>query len=357
MASIYQSGGYWVVKITVLGKSRVFKARTREEAVAKAHRFLEQRQHPAPEPQPTPPERTLAQWVREYLELGTWRPSTKATYARCLEAWLSAPGLADTPLSALSPLALRQVLASWHDTVSPALLSQRYRALRACLEEAWRLELIPENPLKRVPAPRVPRQVRSIWSPEQASRYLEACLAALQRELPVPYAEHADALALALLTGLRISEVLGLHREDVTERGLVIRHALTWVDGKPHLMPTKTPSSHRILPLSPLATQLVQQRLQRKSTQALLFTARNGSPLRRDNLLRLHQALCDAAEVPRCRIHDLRRVHASLLLQAGTPITTVQRLLGHSTSRLTLEVYSYVTSLDVQDVFGTLLDK
>jgi integrase len=122
-------------------------------------------------------------------------------------------------------------------------------------------------------------------------------------------------------------------------------------------MPTKTPSSHRILPLSPLATQLVQQRLQRKSTQALLFTARNGSPLRRDNLLRLHQALCDAAQVPRCRIHDLRRVHASLLLQAGTPITTVQRLLGHSTSRLTLEVYSYVTSLDVQDVFGTLLDK
>ncbi|WP_448574721.1 site-specific integrase, partial [Thermomicrobium sp.] len=350
MTSVYRSGKYWVVKVSVLGKYRVFKGRTREEAVAKAHRFLEGGQPLPPAASDSPKELTLEQWVQRYLALGTWRPSTRATYQRCLEAWLDA-GCATTPLSALTPLALREIIASWTDSVSPAVLSQRYRALRTCLEEAWRMGLIDENPLKRVPAPRVPRHMRVIWSSEQASRYLDTCHAATSGQLKVPYAAHADLLAFLLLTGLRISEALALTRESVLEEHIRIESALTWVGGKPHLSPPKSDSSSRLIPLPPLAKQILQQRLQQHQHH-FVFCTRTGTPLRRDNMTKLHHALCVAAGVPHCRIHDLRRVHASLLLTAGAPVPLVQRLLGHSTSRLTLEVYSYVQSLTLQHPFG-----
>jgi len=287
--------------------------------------------------------RTLAAWCQEYLALGSWRPSTAATYQRCLDAWCSALGT--VPLVQLTPLHLRQVILTWRQqSLSPATIHQRLRTLRTCLEEAVRLGLLTENVVSRVTLPRQERTRRTIWSREQAQAYLEACLAALEGKLPAPSAHHADVLALALLTGLRIGEVLGLRPCDVTDSHLTIRQNVTWVNGTAHIGPPKTATSFRSIPLPQLAKQLIQRRLQAtRHADQLLFSTRTGSPVRRDNLTRLHHALCDAAGVPRCRIHDLRRVHAALLLAAGTPVTTTQALLGHATARLTLEVYAYVS--------------
>jgi len=293
---------------------------------------------------------TLAAWCQEYLDLGTWRPSTTATYQRCLDAWCAASvdgtRLGDIPLVLLTPLQLRQILAAWRQQgLAPATIHQRLRALHTCLEEAVRLGLLTENPTSRVTLPREEHQHRSIWSREQAHAYLDACLAALEGKLPAPSAHHADTLAIALLTGLRIGELLGLRVCDITSSHLTVRQTVTWVKGTAYIGPPKTRTSLRSIPLPQLARQLIQRRLQHtRSPEQLLFTTRTGEPVRRDNLTRLHHALCDAAGVPRCRIHDLRRVHAALLLAAGTPITTTQALLGHATARLTLEVYAYVTN-------------
>jgi integrase len=47
-------------------------------------------------------------------------------------------------------------------------------------------------------------------------------------------------------------------------------------------------------------------------------------------------------KVPAIRFHDLRHMHATLLLKAGVPVHVVAQRLGHSSPALTLSIYSHV---------------
>lgn len=49
-----------------------------------------------------------------------------------------------------------------------------------------------------------------------------------------------------------------------------------------------------------------------------------------------------AAGLPRATFHMLRHTHASQLLSAGEPVTSVSRRLGHKNPAITLQVYSHV---------------
>jgi integrase len=57
--------------------------------------------------------------------------------------------------------------------------------------------------------------------------------------------------------------------------------------------------------------------------------------------LALRRAL-DRAGLPRIRIHDLRHTAASALLADGIHPKVVQEFLGHSSIKVTLDVYSHV---------------
>ena len=46
--------------------------------------------------------------------------------------------------------------------------------------------------------------------------------------------------------------------------------------------------------------------------------------------------------MPRIRLHDLRRTHATLLLQAGTPIKAVSERLGQPKTSITLDTYAHL---------------
>lgn len=62
--------------------------------------------------------------------------------------------------------------------------------------------------------------------------------------------------------------------------------------------------------------------------------------------------------LPTIRLHDLRHVHATLLLQAGVPIKVVSERLGHATVALTLDTYAHVLpamDADAAERFGDLL--
>ncbi len=77
---------------------------------------------------------------------------------------------------------------------------------------------------------------------------------------------------------------------------------------------------------------------------ALVFTDSRGGPLRKTNLLRRwYHPLIKKAGLPRCRFHDLRHTHATLLLSQGVHPKVVQERLGHASVTMTLDTYSHVT--------------
>ena len=89
--------------------------------------------------------------------------------------------------------------------------------------------------------------------------------------------------------------------------------------------------------------------LQLAKDDALVFGNLEGSHLHperfsarfAEKLVQCQRALGDQAP-PVIRLHDIRHVHATLLLQAGVPVKVVSERLGHATVMITLETYAHV---------------
>jgi len=76
-------------------------------------------------------------------------------------------------------------------------------------------------------------------------------------------------------------------------------------------------------------------------------------------LLKKHNTEHPEDPLPVMRLHDLRHVHATLLLEAGVPVHVVAARLGHADPAITLRVYAHVLRDQagvVADVFARLLD-
>jgi integrase len=81
-----------------------------------------------------------------------------------------------------------------------------------------------------------------------------------------------------------------------------------------------------------------------KEPESWLFAAPGGGPLRGSNWKRSvgWRAARVAAGVPDLRVHDLRHTAASLWLAAGADPKVVQRVLGHATAAMTMDLYGHL---------------
>jgi integrase len=169
------------------------------------------------------------------------------------------------------------------------------------------------------------------------------------------------AYELAVRLGLRRGEVLGLRWKDVDLIGGVIhiRQSLQRVSGELTAAATKTRRSTRRVALpvecaTALRARRAQQRADRLAadpekwqTSDLVFTTRNGTPIEPRNLNRAFEALSRRAGIRKVRFHDLRHTCASLLHEQGADARTIMEVLGHSSIRVTMDIYTFVR-LDTQ---------
>jgi integrase len=231
--------------------------------------------------------------------------------------------------------------------LSRRTVQQAHSVLRNALHSAMREELIFRNvaSLVRVPAPayRVDRGL----SVEQAHKLIE---------LSEPDRLHAF-FVLAVMLGLRRGELLGLHWSDVDLNGGALRvvHTLQRVGGRLQLVPPKTMSSVRTVPLPETCVAALRRHADRQEKErveaaeawqdsGLVFTSRVGTPLEPDNLRRHWEPLKTALGVE-LRFHDLRHTCVSLLLDLGVPPHVVREIVGHADIGVTMQIYAHA-SLD-----------
>jgi integrase len=158
----------------------------------------------------------------------------------------------------------------------------------------------------------------------------------------------------ALDTGLRQGELLALKWGSVDlSRGLIhVRATLTRNDqGKLVGTKPKTPSSIRTVSLPRTTIELLKEhrKTQMGSKRGLstwVFPNEDDyGPTGKDGFLREElQAVAKRAGIPGLSFHGLRHTHATMLAALGANIKAVQERLGHSTTRMTLDVYSHLTS-------------
>jgi integrase len=213
-------------------------------------------------------------------------------------------------------------------------------------------ELVTRNVASYVKVPSPPKRRRkgSVWTVEEASRFL-----ASSRDDNDPlYA----AYVLILINALRKGEVLGLTWPSIDlDRGEVeIGWQLQRV-GKQliHKKRVKTEDSDAddTLPMPDICSAAFklrrdQQAIAREQAgerwqeSDLVFTTRWGTPIEPRNFNRSFESRCAKADVPRIRVHDTRHTCASLLAALDVHPRVAMRILRHAQISMTMEVYTEV---------------
>jgi integrase len=214
--------------------------------------------------------------------------------------------------------------------------------LRSALKVAEKRGLVHRNVAELVDAPRVePKEMRPLTL-EQTRSFL----AKIKDHPQYP-------LYLTMLTlGLRRGEVLGLRWEDLDlgEATLDIRAGLQRLGGKLQRTGVKTKSSRRTISLPTPVADVLRAHLKFQEEQrqvagaqwketGYIFTTRWGTPMEPRNLNRQFSTLLKNAGLPHFRVHDARHTAATVMRDAGIPIETVSRRLGHSRISTTTDIY------------------
>jgi integrase len=154
----------------------------------------------------------------------------------------------------------------------------------------------------------------------------------------------ADAVVVLAHTGMRWGELAGLQIGDriaVPGPGLRPQRAALSGGGAGDLfIETLKGDRARTVPLTPRAAAVVASRAEGRRDDEWLFQSAAGTPLRENNWKRsVHWT--EAKKVigkPTLRVHDLRHTAASLWLAAGADVKVVQRMLGHASATMTVDL-------------------
>ncbi|MEV6681804.1 tyrosine-type recombinase/integrase [Streptomyces erythrochromogenes] len=244
--------------------------------------------------------------------------------------------------------------------LAPSTVTYVHSVLKSALEHAVREDELPRNVARSVKAV-APRPRR--FQPLTAAEARQFLAAARTDKLQALY-------ELALRTGLRKGELLGLCWEDIdlTSGTASIRSSLqcTRTSGLSRL-PTKTRASERriALPMGCVQSLTIHRERQEKERAVagtdwqdkdLVFTTPTGSPLDPANLTRRFRGLLDRARMRRIRFHDLRHSTATLLLEQGVDLVVIKELLGHAHIGVTAGVYAHVRLRLQRQAIETLND-
>jgi integrase len=307
----------------------------------------------------------LQKWLRDYARANT-APKTYRCYEDVVRRHLI-PGLGSIPLTKLRPQhiqayysqALQGGRLDGQGSLSARTILRQHQVLHVALRHAVRWQLLASNPADAVEPPRPERHEIKALRVDEIRRLLEAADAT----------PHGAVVHLAVATGMRQGELLGLRWRDVDlEAGaLHVQQTCQWL---PHqgfvFRQPKTQRSRRSVALSPETVRRLRQHRQRQLEErlflgpayqdsGLVFATVLGTPIDPSNLRRAWLGIVRTAGLDHMRFHDLRHAHATLLLQQGVHPKVVSERLGHSGVGITLDTYSHVLP-DLQAQAAAQLD-
>jgi len=288
-------------------------------------------------------------WLDSTLKLNKkLKQSTKSWYSNLAHKHIIDSALGEVRLDKLGVTDIEKWILDMQDEkLSESTIRGAYTTLHKVLDSAVKKQLIRRNWASDVERPSVSKHEAAHLEADQ----LQALLTAAEGS------RYEPLFKLLALTGLRRGEALALKWDDVRPKGkeVIFTHGtLARIDGVLTVTEPKTANSNREISISPpldavlrsLKVRQAEERLKAGSlwtSTGFVFTTETGQPCDPRNALRALYDAADKAGLPHIGLHTLRHSAATFMLDAGIPILTVSRQLGHYSVSITGDIYGHVS--------------
>ncbi len=294
-------------------------------------------------------------WLNDYMKLSL-RPTTWESHKYQVDGHII-PALGHLRLAQLQTAHIQRLyndklqggrLDGKPGGLSPKSVRYIHTVIHSCLEQARKESMITINPAGAVRLPKLEKPEIKYLGTAEAAIFL-----AMARE-----SKHFAAFYLALSTGMRRGELLALRWKDIDFEAeqLTVNQGLVRISGKGLVFQEpKTALSNRVISLAPAVAQVLKEHREQQTDDRimagaaynseldLVFSNELGEPICPRAFTRVFERLVRRAGLD-VTFHGLRHTFATLALQEGVDVKTIQETLGHHSAAFTMDVYSNVTA-------------
>ena len=225
---------------------------------------------------------------------------------------------------------------------------EHHRLLHAMLKKAVYWQLIVSNPAERVQPPRTKKPKRKYYDDEQCKVLLENL-----NTLDEDKIKYKTAIILAMFTGVRLGELMGLEWQDIDFRtGIVCvnRSSQYLADTGIFTKTPKTESSIREVAIPDFVISLLEEyKMWYDEQKSLygelwydsdrLFVQTDGKPMHPSTITKWFQKYIVEIGLPVINFHGLRHTNATLLISQNVDVAVVAARLGHAQITTTFNFY------------------
>lgn len=287
-----------------------------------------------------PYEGTLVEWTNHWLE-NFVRPkvksSTYASYKNKLNVHVL-PHVGSIKLQKLKQQEIRLLLKEMAITLKASSIRSIFSVLKNCMSKAVSMNLLTESPCTGLELPKTKRKTVQALSTKDQEKLLKE----------INSSQKFFSITLALQTGLRIGEICGLKWTDIDfdsntlwVNRTVLRIQTEEKSGRKTEVIEVTPKSNNSQRRIPITEALKQNllELQQISTSDYVISNKHKALEPRTIAYRF-QMIRKKIGLEGFSFHSLRHTFATRCLEAGGNIATISSLLGHSSTKMTLDCYT-----------------
>lgn len=347
--SVYRKGSGWEGSAYVDGRRRSVRGRTMHDARDKLRAMQQRATADVPI---TGIRLTLAEYLEYWLSVteSTVRPGTIRRYREYVRLH-TVPVIGHVRLVDLKPMHLQQLYSERLQAgSSPTTVHHLHRCLHRALAMAERWEQINRNVARLVTPPRVAQHPVEPLTLDEVRRLFDAARAS----------RFEAAFVLAVMTGVRLGELLALRWEDLDlgdAPTIRVRGSLQRVRGAGlQILEPKTAQSVREVAIGRLAADSLRAHHLRQAEErlaigmswldhGLVFPNRWGNYMNPEWFrAREFTDVLKRAGLRRIRFHDLRHTFATLQLANNQPLKIVSEMMGHTRTAITQDLYTHVSA-------------
>ncbi|AUM64271.1 site-specific integrase [Brevibacillus laterosporus] len=313
-------------------------------------------------------------WQKEYVELKL-KPNSQYNYESAIRIHIL-PHLGKYKLRSLTPHVLQQFM---NLKVREGFARQTLNILAGILNKSLKQAVYPYKYISENPMQYVELMIETSRKPTREDLKIQSKenLQKLSRYFCEGHPFHV-AFQIGLHTGVRVGEGCGLQWDqiDFEEKTMEINQQLVGIKdqktGKTNwsLGPPKSKASYRTIPISNALVEILRKERLRQKQNRIKYgefylksdlgdfvCIKESGEIITPSVAKYHtRKACEALDI-KFNYHSLRHTHATMLIERGMPIKTVQKRLGHSRSAITEDRYVHLTqkmARDAADIFDSI---